>query len=60
MVMVKAGFSYSELMDMPGETFSSIVSIYHDAMNPQGSKGKVITYKVRRGKKTVVSKKDMP
>lgn len=58
--MVKAGFSYSELMDMPGETFSNFVNIYHDAMNPKGSKDKVKTYKVRRDKKQVVSKKDMP
>ena len=49
--MVKAGFSYSELMDMPGETFSNIVNIYLDMMKPPNEKDGVKVSKVLRKKK---------
>ena len=53
MVLVKAGFNYNELMEMPGETFASFVNIYSEAMTPPEGTSKVTTYKVmRKVKKT--------
>jgi hypothetical protein len=50
--MLKAGFSHTELMEMPGETFASVVNIYHEAIKPEKKPSNGKTYKVRRDKKT--------